>query len=420
LIIQQSFASLRSVNSNNEHLEQLTQEMAKLTEPLLPNADSLYLAARDKAFEEGKMQEARKMARNLLNLYPNYDDAKLLIGKTYVAESKYDSARLIYRPLLEKQPDSYDLLWQIAGFEEADKKYADAATYMSKAVQAYPQNEVLLYQQAWLLYEADDDENALKTLNVLLDLNPKHVRGQELKKVIKSKQYQDYVFIEHYFENYPSDSRLVTSAGLFKGFKRSSYIAKLNIGETFPLIPPAYQFEVETYQKLFPTNYLYAEYAFSASNSYFLRHKAALEFYQVIGKPFEVSLGGRMFYWNSNLVKWIFTGSVSYTQLNNYFCLRAFVGLPSQESFVFTYRRLFGDKREQYFYAVAAVGSYSDELVQFNSLRGNAYTGVVGIQKYLNNRWFLHANAGYTYDEYGGRLLATLGFRYYFNMFSKK
>ncbi|GHT78032.1 hypothetical protein FACS189464_0760 [Bacteroidia bacterium] len=396
------------------------QSLAALSKIKKPDADSLYLAARDKSHKEGKQQEARRMARYLLSHYPNYDYATLLTGQSYVAEHKYDSARLMYRPLLEKKPDDYDLLWQMSALEQADKQYATALSYAEKAVQLYPYDEAFLYEKAWIQYEMEDYSGALAAVDTLLNIDPQYVKAKELKREIESNLYRDYVFLEQYFENYASpNTRLVTSAGLYKGFKRASYIAKLNVGEKIPLIEPAYQIELETYQKLLPTNYLYGEYAFSASNRYFPRHKAALEFFQVVAKPVEVSLGGRMIYWDSNTIKWIITGSVSYTYRDNYFSLRAFYDFHSQESLILNYRRYFGNKREQYFYAVAAVGSYSDELIQFNALRENAYTGIVGIQKYLTNRWFIHANAGYTYDETGGRALATLGVRYYFNMFKR-
>jgi YaiO family outer membrane protein len=397
------------------------QSLDILSKNKKPDADTLYLAAFDKSRKEGKQKEARRMAHSLLRQYPTYDDANLLIAQTYVAEGKYDTARLKYRPLLKKKPEDYDLLWQLSGLELADKKYSKALSYASKAVRLYPNDKAFLFEKAWIQYEMGNYDDALKSVDALLKKDAQHLKATELKKEILSHQYRDYVFWENYFENYASpNTRLVTSAGLFKGFKRTSYIAKLNVGEKIPLIEPAHQIELETYQKLFPSNYLYGEYAFSASNTYFPRHKVALDFFQIVAKSMEVSLGGRMIYWDSNTIKWIITGSVSYTYQDNYFCLRAFYGLPSQSSFVLNYRRYFGNKREQYFYAIATVGSYSDELLQFNAVRGNAYTGIVGIQKYLTNRWFIHANAGYTSDELGERLLATLGVRYYFNMFSKK
>ncbi|MDR3094447.1 MAG: YaiO family outer membrane beta-barrel protein [Bacteroidales bacterium] len=357
-----------------------------------PDVDSLYYLARQNA-HSGKLNIAREQLRTLLTLSPGHADAILLTGQTYGWNSQFDSARITLRQLLPEFENDTQWLLIAANTEFWDKQYAQALVYTNKGLVNNPHDESFLSLQTRITEELQRE---------------------------KQNQYQDYVFLEQYFENYASpNTRLVTSTGLYKGLKRASYIARLNVGEKIPLIHPAYQIELEGYQKLFPSNYLYGEYAFSASNAYFPRHKAALEFFQAVAKPVEVSLGGRMIDWNSHTIQWILTGSVSYTYHLNYFCLRGFYDFHSQESLVLNYRRYFGNKREQYFYVAGAVGSYSDELVQFNALRDNAYTAIVGIQKYLTHRWFIHANAGYTYES-DGRVLATLGARYFFNMFNKK
>ncbi|MDR0815368.1 MAG: tetratricopeptide repeat protein, partial [Bacteroidales bacterium] len=162
------------------------QSLTALSKSKKPDADSLYLAARDKFHKEGKPQEARKMARSLLSQYPNYEDANLLTGQTYVAESKYDSARLLYRPLLEKKPEDYDLLWQMSALEQADKQYDNALFYADKAVRLYPDDETFLYEKAWIQYEMENYDDALASVDTLLNMDPQHIKAKELKREIQS------------------------------------------------------------------------------------------------------------------------------------------------------------------------------------------------------------------------------------------
>ena len=216
---------------------------------------------------------------------------------------------------------------------------------------------------------------------------------------------------------------MITSTGISKWTKHGTYIAKVNMGEELPYQSLAFQWEMEAYQQLFPTNYLLLDYAWS-QNLFFPNHRGAFEFFQRLPKGFEASLGVRFLYWTD--LTWIYTGSVSWLNNKNYLAFRPFfchVNSRWTDSYNLTYRRYFSDK-EDYAYAVVGYGNYSDDFLQLTLNPGKSYMAQIGALKFITVRWFFLASIGYARDNnnayangYRNRFQASAGVRYYFNMF---
>jgi len=104
----------------------------------------------------------------------------------------------------------------------------------------------------------------------------------------------------------------------------------------------------------------------------------------------------------------------------NYLAFRPFFFNDSFKwinSYNLIYRRYFSDK-EDYMYALAGYGNYSDEFMQLNPVPGNSYLAQIGIVKFITVRWVLLTSIGYARDDgFRNRYQASAGVRYYFNMF---
>ena len=395
----------------------------ELLNTILPpriSVDEIYAKADEEAYA-GNWKLARQYCRQVLAEEPAHSEASLLMAQCFAFEHKFDSARIISNQLYDANPRNYDVLDLMVNIEMWNRKYKPALDEVGKALTAYPDDEGFLFKKAKIQYLSKDYEEAQKTLNKLLTINPDHEDAQALKKdILENHRFMDYVFIEDYFEFFkkPYRSRkLITSTGVSKWTKYGTYIAKVNVGDELPWSSPAFQYELEAYQNLSPSNYLYLDYAYSR-NSFFPNHKGAAEFFQRLPKGFEVSLGVRLLYWKAPT--WIYTGSVSWLHNKNYLAFRPFFCNKNSrwiDSYNLTYRRYFSNK-EDYAYAVVGYGNYSDDFVQLTPNPGSSYMAQIGVLKFITVRWFFLASMGYAYDDgYRSRFQALAGVRYYFKMF---
>ena len=382
--------------------------------------DEMYVIADGEA-NAGNWKLSRHYCRQILAADPDHFDASLLMAQTFAFENKFDSARIVSKKLYGAHPNNYDLQDLMIDIEIWNRKYKAALTQVEQALTAWPEDEKLLYKKARILFLNKDYQDALKTIDELQTINPDHEEGNALKKdILENHRYRDYVFVEDYYEYFKKPfltHKLITSAGISKWTKYGTYIAKVNMGDELPYESMAFQYELEAYQHLFHTNYLFLDFAWSR-DAFFPERRGALEFFQRLPKGFEASLGIRYLQWTDP--KWIYTGSISWLHNKNYLAFRPFFYHDTSHwynSYHLTYRRYFSDK-EDYVYALAGYGNYSDEFMQLNPNPDNSYLAQIGIFKFITVRWFFLASAGYARDDgFRNRFQAQAGVRYYFNMF---
>ena len=383
-------------------------------------SDELYAKANEET-NAGNWKLARTYCRHILADNPNQFEASILMAQTYAFENRFDSARIITTKLYETYPKNYDVLELMVNIEIWNRKYKAAMIQVERALTVCPNNENFLFKKARIQFLSKDYGEAMKTLDELLEINPDHEEGNALKNdILENHRYRDYVFVEDYYEIFRNpflSRKLITTAGVSKWTKYGTYIAKLSMGEELPYRSLAYQYELEVYQQLFPTNYLYLDYAWSR-NSFFPEYRGAAEFFQRMPKGFEVSLGIRYLFWTYPM--WIYTGSISWLHNKNYLAFRPFFFHEYSRwinSYYLTYRRYFSDK-EDYMFAIVGYGNYSDEFMQLNPYPANSYMAQIGVFKFITVRWFLLATLGYAHDDgFRNRFQASAGVRYYFNMF---
>ncbi len=167
-----------------------------------PDADSLFLQAREAAFTE-QWSKARKLCRQLLSIYPEYYDATILMGRTYAWEHKTDSARRVISPLLDIEPDNYDVLTLLTDNEIWGNQYDKALIIIDKALGYYPSDEEFLFKKANVYYLKKDNTNAIKELHQLLNINPEHINGNELLNTILPPGF----FIEELYAKADEEAR---------------------------------------------------------------------------------------------------------------------------------------------------------------------------------------------------------------------
>jgi len=403
----------------------------ELLNAILPS-DKFVIELYGKAEEEahaGNWKSVRKYCHQALNEDPNFYSASLLLAQAFAFDNKFDSARIVSKSLYDANPNQYDVQDLMVDIEIWNRKYRDAMTQVEKALDTYPDDENFLFKKAKIQYLSKEYDDALKTLDDLFAVNPDHKEGNELKNdILKNHRYRDYVFVEDYYEFFKEpylSRKFITSTGVAKWTKHGTYIGKVNMGygEKAPDPSPAFQYELEAYQQLFPTNYLLLNYAWSL-NEFFPNHRGAFEYFQRLPKGFEASLGVRFLYWTD--LTWIYTGSVSWLNNKNYLAFRPFfchINSHWSDSYNLTYRRYFSDK-EDYAYAILGYGNYSDDFLQLNPILSKSYMVQIGILKFITVRWFFLTSVGYARDTsnayaggYRNRFQASAGVRYYFNMF---
>jgi len=148
-----------------------------------PDADALFLKARDAAFAE-RYAEARKICRELISYYSEYYDAYILTGRTYAWELKTDSARMTIMPLLDIEPDNYEILTLLIDNEMWGGRYDKALEFIDLAMAFYPLDENFLFKKANACYQNKDNTNAIKVLHELFHVNPDHNNGNDLLNAI--------------------------------------------------------------------------------------------------------------------------------------------------------------------------------------------------------------------------------------------
>ena len=440
---EKALAELFAVNPNHERGKEL------LTNLTITQYSDLYNKAEEET-KSGNYATARSYCRQLLAEEPEHFPAKLLMAQNFAFENKFDSARIVSSELHDKEPKNYDVLDLMVNIEIWDRKYKAAMKQVNEALEAYPDDDNFLYKKALIQYLTKDYNDALKTLDHLLDdINPEHEDGIKLRdEILKYYRYRDYVFLESYFEYYKEpylSRKLINSTGLAKWTKYGTYIGRVNFGEDLPYYDLkdrgkklAFQYELEAYQNLFSRSSLWLNYAFSPNESFpfqnyafFPKHRGGIEFFQGLPKGFEVSLGMRFLYWED--VSWIYTGSISWTGDKNYWAYRLFITPPEAITHVVTYRRYFSP-RPEYFFALLGWGNYSDEFMLLNAISDISVFMQAGIHKFITPRWFFLASVGWAHDNYldnrkgllsdkptkqlyRPRYTVQAGVRYYFNMF---
>jgi YaiO family outer membrane protein len=201
----------------------------------------------------------------------------------------------------------------------------------------------------------------------------------------------------------------VYKAGALHDFSWGKGTAALNIGNItsrneITVRATELQAEVEAYPKISSKNYAYLAYAYSPG-SYFPRHRAAAEVWQVLPHSWAVSAGLSYYYFDRNI---FIAGTSAEKYAGKYwFSVKAFIYFKDKGPTTSAYlniRRYFND--DDYLQISAGTGTAPDEPfdIQTDIMRLSATGFRVSYFKKLNNEITFRIGAGYSSEEYAEKL----------------
>ena len=173
--------------------------IAQVADTIRMTTDEMFVLAREKAFA-GQREEARNLCRTILARSPSYYDARILLGRTYAWDSRWEEARNELQRVLAERPDYADALSALLDVELWNNEFDRALELADRALSAHPSNEDFLMKKAKALKGLGRDDEALRVLNVLEDLNPSLAEIAPLRRSLNSSSMLNELGI-----NYASD-----------------------------------------------------------------------------------------------------------------------------------------------------------------------------------------------------------------------
>jgi YaiO family outer membrane protein len=177
-------------------------------------------------------------------------------------------------------------------------------------------------------------------------------------------------------------------------------VGNITIGDPSTLHATELQFEIEAYPRLTNKNYAYVSYAYSPG-SYFPKHRAAIELWQVLPAGWAISAGLNYYYFDRNI--YIATASVEKYLGKYWFSVRGFVYFKDEgptTSIYLNARRYFNDK--DYLQITLGTGTAPDEPFDIKSslmrLKANSIRLAYNVS--ISSRLVMRLNAGYSREEY--------------------
>ncbi len=235
----------------------------------------------------GERAKARQICKGIL-LKGFNTDAALLLARTYSWDGNYDSTRIILNEVLTRYPDNMEALDAFADVEYWSENYVKALEYCDLAMKKDPTSEAFLFKKARILHSSEKDEEAVATLEKLIQKNPAHSEAlkklQEyrldlLRNTIRLTYTLDY--FDKAFGRHPWH---ITALSYGRKTKLGSVIARINLANRFG--NTGFQGEMDAYPKISENNYCYLNYGFSQS-SVFPKNRLGLEWYHNFPKSFE-------------------------------------------------------------------------------------------------------------------------------------
>lgn len=325
--------------------------------------DKSFEVARELAFNKQRKQ-AQDTLLLILTKYPNYHDIRSFLGSTYSWDGDYKKAKKEFAYVLKNSPNRLDT-WEAAIKNELWSEAPFSALEMAKkALKYFPENAEILYLKATAEDNLNNQEDALKTLENLLNENPNNEKAKAYKDNLVNNLSNNTIGLKSSVDIY-SEVFDPMQFYLIKYVRRTKYgsiHSKINISRRFQ--SNGAQFEVDMYPKI--TKGLYAYLNFGLSNSFLYPDvRFGAELFKSLPKSFEASAGFRALKYSTTTT--IYTGSVGWYTGNSYWSFRAYVtpgDTGSSKSGTLTYRK-YRSNANNYFSIDAGAG-FSPEVNQFD------------------------------------------------------
>lgn len=368
------------------------------------NPDTAFKVARELTFNKHRKQ-AQDTLLLILTKYPNYNDIRAFLASTYSWDGDYNKARKEFMAVLNKDPKRKTTwiaainndLWSESPFK--------ALKLTTSALKYFPNDEDILLLKAKAQQNGDNPEDALTTVNKIVESNPKSQKAVDYKKNLINALSYNTIGLKSSIDLYSKvfDPMQLHTLKYSRQTKYGSIIAKINFSRRFQ--KNGVQFEVDLYPRIANGLYAYVNLGF-ANTFLFPDVRYGAELYKSLPKSFEISAGFRALKYSSTTT--IYTGSIGWYTGNSYLAFRTYItpnNNGSSKSGTLNYRKYRNDANN-YFSLSVGMG-YSPEIDRFN-FSGNA-NAIVNLNSQLvkggyfftskNNKNLWGANFGITHQE---------------------
>ncbi|HOO98927.1 MAG TPA: YaiO family outer membrane beta-barrel protein, partial [Bacteroidales bacterium] len=310
----------------------------------ITNPESEYLLIRAMAFD-GKLDSAAAGARKLVKAFPDYGDARILLGRILAWKHDYQNASAVIDTLLLKEPDNADALSAKRDITLWSKDNTAVVTDIRAGYQFDQFSKP--YTRFWQVFKAGAGH--------------KFNWGQ-------------------------------ASAGI--------NIGHVNIGDPDPDVATEVQIEAEAWPHLSDKNYAFFAYAFSPG-TYFPRHRAAAELWQVLPAGWALSAGMNYYYFDRSA--FIALASVEKYVKQFWFSVKGFIYFKDDGPTTSVYlnaRRYFNNI--DYLQITLGTGTAPDEPfdIQADLARLSATSIRLAWNTSLTDKLVMRLGTGYSREEY--------------------
>jgi YaiO family outer membrane protein len=284
--------------------------------------DSAFKNARELAFN-GKRKQAQDSLRFILTKYPTYLDIRAFLASTYSWDGNYKAAREEFSTVL-KQDSKRENTWVAAINNElwAEKPFK-ALELTKQGLIYFPKNTDITQLKAKSEFNLGKTEDALATINKLLEVSPENTKAIDYKESIVNLLRNNSIGVNYSVDIYDKNDRDAmhyTTVQYSRQTKYGSITAKLNYSNRFNT--NNYLYELDLYPRIKEGLYAYLSAGFSNSplNPSF---RYGAELYKSLPKSFEASFGVRGIKYSSTTI--IYTGSVGWYTGNSYWSFRPYI-----------------------------------------------------------------------------------------------
>ena len=306
--------------------------------------ESEYNRIKTIAFD-GDYVTAATAARKLVNMYPSYGDARILLGRILAWQKEYIIAGAVIDTLLLKEPGNKDALSARSDIVLWSRENTPVSTDLRAGYSFDSFREP--YSRFWQVFNAGAG---------------------------------------HKFKWGPA------YAGL--------NIGNIRIGEPSPSKASELQIEAEAWPRITSKNYADLAYAYSPG-TYFPKHRAAAEVWQVLPAGWAISAGLNYYYFDRSA--FIALASVEKYVGKYWLSVKGFVyfkDIGPRASILLNARRYFKDK--DFFQITLGTGAAPDEPfdIQVNVNRLYSNTLRLAYNMSMTHKLVIRIGAGYSHEEF--------------------
>lgn len=294
---------------------------------VIVNYDSLYRTAK-KLSITNQLDSALDVCNTLLATNNDNIDVKLLRGRIYSWKKKWELARADAYFVKNKKNNYIDAWYLILDIELWSGNYTQLVSVAKEALAIFPKNESITLKLSQAYVALREYQDALESINNLLEINPENVQGLALKEKIKYVYAPNKITVSSEYSRFSQIYPWWYIGTIEYTRKQKKYSIIQRVNYQYRDSTNDFQYEIDGYNKLSNKYYSYLNVGISP-NLLFPKLRVGAELYRKLPFSMEASLGYRGLLFN-NWVS-IYTGYIGKYIGNYWISYRPFV-VPKSNS----------------------------------------------------------------------------------------